>query len=256
MTSVSQKIGMDLKKDMDTTFKMIRDEMIEVVSKKIGNELKGDMDMAFKKAKDELTTVASKLSTDESDERRVMKDEEEFKKLAKEVNDMKIEMDSQVRKTVMVVREAVEEALKIEIRKMNLVIHGVPDIDAEHDFYQVAAILGNGLHMDFDRHVSSMTRIWKIEENKPRPLRIVVKSLDGKKEILSRTKDLKNVETFKRVFISLDLTRRQQKVDKELRTDVKKFRDQGESTARIKYGKIVKNVNGRDVVVYQTAQHV
>ena len=181
MTSVSQKIGMDLKKDMDTTFKMIRDEMIEVVSKKIGNELKGDMDMAFKKAKDELTTVASKLSTDESDERRVMKDEEEFKKLAKEVNDMKIEMDSQVRKTVMIVKEEVKEALEIEIRKMNLVIHGVPDIDAEHDFYQVAAILGNGLHMDFDRHVSSMTRIWKIEENKPRPLRIVVKSLDGKK---------------------------------------------------------------------------
>ena len=49
-----------------------------------------------------------------SDERRVMKDEDEFKKLEKEVNDMKTIMDSQVRKTVMVVKEDVEEALEIE----------------------------------------------------------------------------------------------------------------------------------------------
>ena len=109
--------------------------------------------------------------------------------------------------------------------------------------------------MDFDRHVSSMYRIGKVEENKPRRLRIVVKSLDGKKEILSRAKDLKNVEKFKRMFISPDLTRKQQKVDKELRTELKKFREQGESTAKIKYGKIVKNVSGRDIVLYQIAQN-
>ena len=57
-------------------------------------------------------------------------------------------------------------------------------------------------------------RIGKLDESKPRPLRLVVISLDGKKKILSRAKDLKNVENFKRMFISPDLTRRQQKVDK------------------------------------------
>lgn len=149
----------------------------------------------------------------------------------------------------------IEEALEIERRKMNLVIHGVPDIDAEQDIDQVAAILCNGLHMDFDRHVSSMMRIGKLDVNKPRPLRIVIKSLDGKKEILSRAKDLKNVDTFKRMFISPDLTRRQQKVDKELRTELKKFREQGEGSAKIKYGKIVKNINGKEVVLYQIVQH-
>ena len=89
-----------------------------------------------------------------------------------------------------------------------------------------------------------MYRIGKLDESKPRPLRIVVKSLDGKKEILSRAKDLKNAENFKRMFISPDLTRKQQKVDKELRTELKKFREQGESTAKIKYGKIVKTSAG------------
>ena len=78
--------------------------------------------------------------------------------------------------------------------------------------------------------------------------------MDGKKEILSRAKELRNVENFKRMFISPDLTRRQQKADKELRTELKKFREQGESTAKIRYGKIVKNVNGREVVLYQAAQ--
>ena len=138
---------------------------------------------------------------------------------------------------------------------MNLVFHGVPETDAEHDIELVAEILGTGLYMDFDRHVSSIYRIGKLDESKPRPLRNVVKSLDEKKEILSRAMDLKNVENFKRMFISPDLTRKQQKVDKELRTELKKFREQGESTAKIKYGKIVKNVSGRDVVLYQTAQH-
>jgi len=48
------------------------------------------------------------------------------------------------------------------------------------------------------------------------------------------------IEEFKRMCISLDLTRKQQKVDKELRTGFKKFRDQRENAARIKYEKIIK----------------
>ena len=91
------------------------------------------------------------------------------KKLEKEVNDMKTVMDSQVRKTVMVVKEDVEKALEIEQRKMNLVFRGVPETDAEHDIELVAEILGTGLHMDFDRHVSSIYRIGKLDESKPRP---------------------------------------------------------------------------------------
>jgi len=137
---------------------------------------------------------------------------------------------------------------------MNLIIHGVPEKDAEQDIDQVTEILGTGLHMDYDRHISSVMRIGKLDENKPRPIRIVIKSMDGKKEILSRAKDLKNVEDFKRMFISPDLTRKQQKVDKELRTELKKFREQGETAAKIKYGKIVKNVGGREEVLFQTAQ--
>jgi hypothetical protein len=83
--------------------------------------------------------------------------------------------------TVKVVKEDVEEALEIERRKMNLVIHGVPETDAEQDIGQIEEILASGLHMDFDRHVEKVMRIGKPDENKPRPIRLVIKTLDGKK---------------------------------------------------------------------------
>ena len=139
----------------------------------------------------------------------------------------------------MVVKEDVEEALEIERRKLNPVIHGpgVPETNAEQDIEQVANILGTELPMDFDRHVSSMMRIGKLDESKPRPLRIVVKCLDDEKKILSSAKDLKNVENFRRMFISPYLTRMQQRVDKKLRTELKKFRQQGESTAKVTMGR-------------------
>jgi len=61
------------------------------------------------------------------------------------------------------------------------------------------------------------------------------------RSILLKAKDLKSVENYKRMFISPDLTRKQQKVDKQLRAMLKRFRAKGESTAnKIKYGKIVK----------------
>ena len=60
-------------------------------------------------------------------DRRGRNDDEEIKKLEKEVSALKTELDSKVIKTVVGVNENVEETLEIERRKMNLVIHGVPE---------------------------------------------------------------------------------------------------------------------------------
>jgi len=84
------------------------------------------------------------------------------------------------------------------------VIHGVPEVDAEYDIGVISEILGTGLHMDFDRHVASVMRISKLDENRPRPIRLIIKSMDGMKQILARAKDLKEVEEYKRMFISPD----------------------------------------------------
>ena len=127
----------------------------------------------------------------------------------------------------------------------------MPETDAEKDIDSVGEIIEKGLHMDFGRHIDKMMRIGRLTEGRPRPLKILLKSIDSKKEILSRAKSLKDEEKFKRMFISPDLTRKQQALDKELRTQLKKFRDDGETDVRIKSGKIVKNNRGgREEILY------
>ena len=71
-----------------------------------------------------------------------------------------------------------------------------------------------------------------------------MKSTDSKNEMLSRAKNLKDNDKSKRMFISPDLTRKQQALDKELRMQLKKFHDEGKTDVRIKFGKIVKNSRG------------
>ena len=66
-----------------------------------------------------------------------------------------------------------------------------------------------------------------------------LKTLEGRSEILKRAKNLK-VESFKQVYISPDLTRWQQEVDKDLRQKLTSFREGSEPNARIRGGKIVK----------------
>ena len=54
---------------------------------------------------------------------------------------------------------------------------------------------------------------------------------------------------FKKIFIAPDMSKEQQVVDKELRLKLKEFRKGVEPDAKIKSGKIIKNVDGRKEVV-------
>jgi hypothetical protein len=54
------------------------------------------------------------------------------------------------------------------------------------------------------------------------------------------------------MFISPDHTRKQQALDKELRTQLKKFCDDGKTDVRIKFRKIVEiNGGGGEEIMYQ-----
>jgi hypothetical protein len=59
---------------------------------------------------------------------------------------------------------------------------------------------------------------------------------------LARAKRLKDSEKFKKFFITPDVTRKQQLVDKELRAQLRKFKSEGETEAKIKFGKMMKNL--------------
>ena len=58
-----------------------------------------------------------------------------------------------------------------------------------------------------------------------RPVRVNINAHEGKTEIAQRAKRLKDIQSFKMIFIATDMTRQQQAVDKELRLKLKEFRE-------------------------------
>jgi hypothetical protein len=167
-----------------------------------------------------------------------------------EVKRMQTQLDSTVRD----MKEEMEENLEIERRKLNIIVHGLQDRDGEADVEEVIKLLEDGLKLDYSRHVEGMVRTGRrVSEQKPRPLKIMLKRTESRKEILIRAKDLKGNTAYSKVFITPDLTRKQQEKDRELRWHLRKAREEGHPSARIRYGKVVKNEDGREMVLYQPA---
>ena len=118
--------------------------------------------------------------------------------------------------------------------------------DGDVDF--VKEIL-RSISIDPIRHADGVSRVEHAATDKVRPTRIKVKTLEGRSEILRRATHLKD-GSFKQVYISPDLTRRQQEVDKDLRQKLKSFREGSEPNARIRGGKnCKKNLEGGEVVI-------
>jgi len=178
-------------------------------------------------------------------------------------------LENRVDGKVKIMKEDVEESLEIERRKGNLIFHGVkergkPEDDGnEHDRAMIEDILKVGLKLDPSRHVEEIFRIGrydetKVNDGKVRPIRIKIKTIEGRVEMLRRAKDLKG-NGFSNVYIAPDLTRKQQLVDRDLREKLKDFRDKASESEkkmyRIKSGKIIKNEQGKqEITVYQSIQ--
>lgn len=154
------------------------------------------------------------------------------------------------------VKEDVEEKMEIERRKKNLILFGVPESDTGHDDDIVSDIITQALKLDCSRHIETIARIGKFSHEKPRPIKLVIKTIEGRKEILIRAKMLRELDSYKGIFVAPDLTRRQQDYDKDLRSNLKRIRDEGEPEAVIRSGKIIKkNENGKTIaVLYPVSQ--
>ena len=78
----------------------------------------------------------------------------------------------------------------------------------------------------------------------------LVKTLESRSEILRRAKNLTD-GSFKWVYISPDLTRRQQEVDKDLRQKLKSFREGSEPNARIRGEKLKTSEGGEVMILFE-----
>jgi len=161
---------------------------------------------------------------------------------------------------VKVVKEDLAEKMEIEKRKQNLVVWGLKENDTtsdepkSKDIEAVKEMLKSGLKVDADKHVLEVQRIGKFEQGKVRPLRVKINTLEGRTEIMTRAWTLKDSVTCKNIYISPDLTKRQQKVDKELRDKLKEIRVTNQN-ARIKQGRIIERDSNGHVKVLFTLEN-
>ena len=133
---------------------------------------------------------------------------------AKLVKQVQVNITSKVDDKLKSMKDDMSATLEIERRRSNLIFHGVKEEDNDDEVrHLIEEILRSGLNLDHNRHIEEVCRIGKRASGKIRPVCIKTKSEESKVEILQRAKQLKNHVTFKKVFITPDLTRKQQEVD-------------------------------------------
>ena len=87
-------------------------------------------------------------------------------------------------------------------------------------------------------------------ENKNRPVRIIMESKEIRGDMLKKGVLLKETTDFNTYYIVPDKTPKQQYEDKKLRDKLREIRNNGQREARINKGKIIKNENGREVILF------
>ena len=134
----------------------------------------------------------------------------------------------------------VEEITERERRKKNLIVFNfqetspfnrAAEIKAFTDFCKTAFSL--------DVNVTKVARLGKKSDDKFRPLLVGLDSIDTKHTILVNSPRLKTIEGYTDIFISPDLTKAEKEKQRELRVELKRRREAGETGLVIRGGSIV-----------------
>ena len=204
----------------------------------------------FKEVKEELVCIKTQINE------LIQASKENEKKLNDDTKlneDVVATVERKINLQVKEVQEEMKEKLEIERRRSNIVLFGLKESSKEqqreNDINMVKKILSEGLNLDPERHVEEVFRIGRYDSKKTRPIRVKIKTLEGRAEILKRSKMLKEKEEHSEVYIAMDLTRKQQSKDRELRDKLKEIKDGGETECKIRNGKIIKNGAGNKEIV-------
>lgn len=142
------------------------------------------------------------------------------------------------------------EETEIERRKKNVIVHGVPESDSTEPGQRVdddLALLSVMFHEADVQNltVDSVVRLGKKSSDQasnPRPMKVVLNSVEGKSELLKKAKNLRVKEEggWNRVFIHQDLTPKQREARKPLVAELKERKAKGEMDLIIFNGKVIK----------------
>ncbi len=141
------------------------------------------------------------------------------------------------------------EVIEKEKKKNNLVIMGLPEMDNDGDIKNTIGEILNYVTEEENCEFEFMERIGKKGE-RARPTRIKINNIASKIKILKNANRLKRNNQMDKIYITPDLTRKQQEEEKKLRDKLKSYKLQGLENVRIQKGQIVKEVDGQREILY------
>ena len=156
-----------------------------------------------------------------------------------EINEIKLSLSNlQLSKS-----EILDEVEDRERRRNNIVLFGLPESGGEtaeerkeKEKESLREVL-NALNCR-DVEVKSSHRLGKVVDGKPRPIKAVLGAREDGVEVLKKARSLREIEKFKRVFISNDRTKFQQSEWSKVRKEQVSRREAGEDVI-IYSGKVV-----------------
>src|SRR3989442_7044746 len=156
-----------------------------------------------------------------------------------------IAQSSQVR----TIQVEVGEALEREKRRNNLVICGIEETNDQQltkdKVNEIITVVGVDLNK-----VKYFGRIGRVgTEARTRAVRLVCDDVETRRNVLKGAAKLKLETGYERIYISPDLTKEQQTLDKKLRDKLKEIRILHKD-AKISHNEIIKFDNGNRTVLY------
>ena len=139
--------------------------------------------------------------------------------------------------------ELIREAMERHRRRKYLIVSGLSE--SSHgsveqrrlDDTEKIRVLASTLGIE-DFSLDEVSRLGRISEAKGRLLRFKCAFVDDKLSLLRSSKELRNHAQYDGVFINPDLTLMQRKINRQLRSELKRRREAGENVV-IRHGRII-----------------
>ena len=146
-----------------------------------------------------------------------------------------------------VIREEKEEERESELRKLNIVVHQLPESKLgtledrkRDDLDTLQSLVTDALHIDVDIENVFRLGTFSRDGQRTRPVKFTVQNVEDKRRVLGASKNLKNVPGYSNIYFTPDLTRGQRQTAFELRQERRRRIEAGEENLVIRRGKIIK----------------
>ena len=141
----------------------------------------------------------------------------------------------------------VDEYRDKERRQWNLIVYNVPEPESanstvrkasDRDFFNsLVNTIGVG-----PVDIADIVRLGSKTPNKIRPLRVQCNNMKQRRSVLANAKKLRDASSsiFKKVYVNPDLSQKQRQIQRDLRQEVARRKEAGETGLFIRRGRIVK----------------